>query len=66
MNKVKEIRKKMLLNQTEFGEIIGVCRQMVSNYENSNFYPSYKVIKRLIQLGEEHGVKSCADDFIID
>lgn len=39
MNHLKEIRKHIQLNQTDFGEIIGVTQQTIARYETGQEIP---------------------------
>lgn len=41
---IKEIRKKLGMNQAEFGEIIGVSRQTVISYEKGETIPEAKML----------------------
>lgn len=55
--RVKEIRAKLGMTQTEFANELGVSRQSISNWERDNFKPT-KVVQKLInKLCEEKNVK---------
>ena len=47
---VKEIRKRMGLNQTQFGKKVGVGLQTVSNWESGRSKPRAKVLARIAKL----------------
>ena len=46
-NRIKEIRKSMGLNQTEFGTKIGVTTSAISGYELGTRVPSDAIIKSI-------------------
>ena len=46
-NRIREIRKKMNMTQTEFGEALGVSRSVISTYEFGKVAPSQSVLKLL-------------------
>ncbi|MEL3908047.1 MAG: S24 family peptidase [Treponemataceae bacterium] len=50
-NKIKEIRRILRLNQTEFAEKLGVSRSIVSEFENDAREPSKEFIIALSKLG---------------
>lgn len=50
-NKIKEIRRILQLNQTEFAERLGVSRSIVSEFENDTREPSKEFIIALSKLG---------------
>ena len=52
-NRIKEIRKSMGLNQTEFGTKIGVTTSAISGYELGTRIPSDAIIKSIVR---EYGV----------
>lgn len=49
--KIKEIRRIMQLNQTEFAEKLGVSRSIVSEFENNTREPSKEFMIALSKLG---------------
>ena len=48
--KVKAYRKKNLLSQTEFGQLVGVSAQAVHKWENSACYPDITLLPKLANL----------------
>lgn len=46
-DRIKEIRKSRKLSQIEFGEILNVSKQSVSNWENNNILPSVDMLKEI-------------------
>ena len=54
--KIKELRQKMVLSQTEFAKVLGVSFETVNRYENSKSNPTIKVRRRLMHLMKEYGV----------
>ncbi len=63
MSAVKELRERLLLTQTEFAEILKVSRTTIASYEGGHVMPRFKMIKKLIALGSENGMKINANDF---
>lgn len=57
--RIKELRMSYGLSQVEFGKKIGVTKQSVCNWENSNILPS---IDMLIKIA---GVFSVSTDYIL-
>lgn len=45
--KIKELRKKHNLNQTEFAKIAGVSQRCISSYENEETYPDMETLKKI-------------------
>lgn len=52
-NRIKELRKSLGLNQTEFGEKLGVTTSAISGYELGTRVPSDAIIKSICR---EYGV----------
>lgn len=46
-NRIKELRKALGLNQTEFGEKLGVTTSAISGYELGTIAPSNSIIKSI-------------------
>ncbi len=44
---IKRLRIAQGLNQVEFGKIIGVTKQCVSNWENDNVLPSIDMLAKI-------------------
>ena len=57
--KIKSLRQSLGLNQVEFGKKIGVTKQSVCNWENSNILPS---IEMLVRIAETFSVST---DYIL-
>jgi transcriptional regulator with XRE-family HTH domain len=47
---IREIRKKLNINQTELGRITGFSKQYVNNVQEMTIKPSEEFIKKLEQL----------------
>ncbi len=45
--RIKELRIALGLNQVEFGKMLNVTKQSVSNWENENIQPSIDVLVRV-------------------
>lgn len=65
MSIVKKLREKMLLTQTEFANVLGVSRTTIAAYESAETMPRCKMIRKIIALAGENGMKISADDFFI-
>lgn len=59
-DRIKLIREANKLNQVEFGKILNVTKQTVSNWENNNIQPSVEMVKK---IALEFGVSS---DYILE
>lgn len=59
-DRIKLIRKANKLNQVEFGKILNVTKQTVSNWENNNIQPSAEMVKK---IAIKFGVSS---DYILE
>ena len=42
---IKDIRRKCLMNQTEFAEAIGVYFSTVNRWKNEKAFPNYQTLK---------------------
>lgn len=56
--KIKNFRLQCLMNQTEFGEILGVSFTTVNRWENGKAYPNIKTMKRLKLYSEENNLSA--------
>lgn len=52
-NRIKELRKSLGLNQTDFGKNLGVTTSTISGYELGTISPSDAIIKSIVR---EYGV----------
>lgn len=59
-DRIKLIREANKLNQVEFGKILNVTKQTVSNWENNNIQPSIEMVKK---IALKFGVSS---DYILE
>ena len=48
--RLKELRKKMDISQTELGKLLGVTKVSISGYENGTRVPSMEVLMNIIKL----------------
>lgn len=53
--RIHELRTARGINQVKLGEILGVTKQSVSNWENDNIQPSIEI---LMKLAEYFGVST--------
>jgi transcriptional regulator with XRE-family HTH domain len=63
MSQIKKLREKMLVTQKELAEILHVSRVSIASYECGLTIPSFKIMRKLIELGEKNGVKIDANQF---
>lgn len=54
---IKELRTKLVLTQTEFGELIGTSFISVSRWENGVHEPTTKIKRKIIQLCKENKIE---------
>ncbi len=47
--RIKELRSNLGINQVEFGKLISVSKQCVSNWENGNVQPSIDMLIKIAQ-----------------
>lgn len=53
---IKDIRRKCLLNQTEFAEAIGVSFSTVNRWENEKSIPNYQALKKIKEFCKKHNI----------
>ena len=58
-DKIKDLRQRHRMTQTQFAEKLGVTKSTVAAYENGTRLPSYEV---LIKMANAYGVST---DFIL-
>ena len=54
---VKELRRKLLVSQSELAKMVGVSFATVNRWENGRFEPSYKAKRKLRVLFEKNGIE---------
>lgn len=54
--KIKELRNKMLLTQTEFAKMLDVSFASVNRWENGNHEPTMKVKRELMKLFKKYKI----------
>ncbi|MGI6377653.1 helix-turn-helix transcriptional regulator [bacterium] len=54
--KIKEIRREMMMTQTEFAEYLGIAFVSVNRYENGKSRPTFKVQRKLAELEKKLGL----------
>lgn len=59
-DRIKLIREANKLTQVEFGKILNVTKQTVSNWESNNIQPSIEIVKK---IALKFGVSS---DYILE
>lgn len=54
---IKKLRKKLLLTQSEFAELLGVKLVTVSRWELGKFEPTMRVKRKLRELFEKNNIE---------
>ena len=54
---IEKLRKKMLLTQTEFAEMLDVSFGTVNRWESGKFEPTMKMKRKLKSLFEKYGIQ---------
>ena len=54
---IKKLRKKLLLTQSEFAELLGVKLVTVSRWESGKFEPTMRVKRKLKELFEKNNIE---------
>lgn len=55
---IKKLRKKLLLTQNEFAELLGVKLVTVSRWESGKFEPTMRVKRKLRELFEKNNIET--------
>lgn len=61
---IKNLRTILCLEQQEFGELVGVTKSSICQYEKGNRLPRRPVIRKIIELAKKHKVKIKPEDFL--
>ncbi len=54
--KLKEIRKKSLMSQTDFAQELGVSFSTVNRWENNKAVPNYQAQKKIKDFCDKKGI----------
>ena len=54
---IKKLRKKLLLTQSEFAELLGVKLVTVSRWESGKFEPTMRAKRKLKELFEKNNIE---------
>jgi DNA-binding XRE family transcriptional regulator len=54
---IKELRKKLILTQAEFAELLGVSFQSINRWERGKHEPTIKVKRKLATYFKEYGIE---------
>lgn len=55
-NEIKDIRRRCLMNQSEFAAAIGVSFSTVNRWENEKAIPNYQALKKLKIFCKTNGI----------
>jgi transcriptional regulator with XRE-family HTH domain len=61
---IKNLRLALLLEQKEFGDLIGVDKSSICNYERGIRSPRLPIIRKMLELAKQHKIKITVDDFL--
>ncbi len=61
---IKHLRTSLFLDQKEFGELIGITKSSICNYEHGNRKPRLRVIRKMVELAKKHKIKIALEDFL--
>ena len=58
MNKeqIKKIRKKLIITQIEFAEVLGVSQMTVYKWENGKASPTPRHIKKIVEVCKQNNI----------
>lgn len=56
---IKELRKKLILTQTEFAKCLGVSFQSVNRWEKGKHEPTIKMKRKLAKYFDEYEIGEC-------
>ncbi len=54
---IKKLRHKLILTQTEFGELLDVSFATVNRWETGKHEPTTKIKRKIVQLCKENNIK---------
>ena len=54
---IKELRKKLILTQTEFAELLGVSFQSINRWEKGKHEPTIKIKRKLAKYFIEYDIE---------
>lgn len=54
---IKELRKKLILTQAEFAELLGVSFLSINRWERGKHEPTIKVKRKLATYFKEYGIE---------
>lgn len=54
---IRKLRNKLILTQTEFGELFGVSFATVNPWESGRFKPTTKLKRKLVPYFEKYGIE---------
>ena len=53
----KELRKSLIITQTELAEILGVSFASVNRWENGRYEPTTKIKRKLVELCKKNKIE---------
>lgn len=62
--KIKVIRRKSLLSQSDFAKELGVSFSAVNRWENGKCLPNYHALKKMKEFCEKHNILFDIDEVI--
>ena len=62
--KIKEIRQKLCLEQSEFAKMLSVNKSSVCNYECGRRNPRMPTIRKIMDIAKRNKIKVDVEDFL--
>ena len=53
---IKELRKKLILTQTEFAELLGVSFQSINRWEKGKHEPTIKIRRKIVEICKANNI----------
>jgi len=63
-DKIRRLRRKMVLGQADFAKVLNIHTASVSHYETNNRLPLAHIMRRIIELAAQHNVDITAEDYL--
>jgi DNA-binding transcriptional regulator YiaG len=59
---IKKIRHELCVSQIEFADMLGLGKSSVCLYEQGYRKPSFKTVRKIIEVAKKHGIKIKLED----
>lgn len=61
---IRNIRNKVMLDQSQFGKLVGVTGAAIGHYERGQRIPRFPVIRKLMDIAKKNGITVKVEDFL--